>query len=112
MLRLSLQDLALRIKILEVKVAPSIAETLAEALDPPSAQNVVRAVNALIEVGALDSTEEITSLGLLLSKMPVDVHLGASRTRRIVYHSCAKPLSNMFACFQANSSSLARFSNV
>lgn len=75
-LRLSLQDLALRIKILKVKIGNTIAEGLSRALDPPLLVNITRAVNSLIEVGALTSTEQITPMGLLLSRLPVDVHLG------------------------------------
>lgn len=50
MMRLSLSDLALRIKILRVKVGTSIEDVLSRALDPPSSVNVQRAVSALVEV--------------------------------------------------------------
>ncbi|WVQ80786.1 hypothetical protein IAT38_002891 [Cryptococcus sp. DSM 104549] len=76
MLRLSLQDLALRIKILKVPLGKTVESVLLQALDPPSAINVQRAVAALVEVKALTPGEEITPLGRLLSKLPMDVHLG------------------------------------
>jgi ATP-dependent RNA helicase DHX29 len=76
MLRLSLQDLALRIKILKVKMGDTVEEVLLKALDPPSATNIQRAVSALVEVKALTADEEITPMGRLLSKLPMDVHLG------------------------------------
>lgn len=76
MLRLSLQDLALRIKVLKVKLGSSIEEVLSKALDPPSPLNIQRAVSSLIEVKALTPNEEITAMGRLLSKLPMDVHLG------------------------------------
>lgn len=50
MMRLSLSDLALRIKILKVKLGSSIEDVLSRALDPPSSVNVQRAVSALVEV--------------------------------------------------------------
>ena len=53
MLRLSLSDLALRIKILKVKIGTSIEDVLSRALDPPSQINVQRAVQALVEVDNL-----------------------------------------------------------
>ena len=53
MLRLSLSDLALRIKILKVKIGTSIEDVLSRALDPPSQINVQRAVQALVEVFSL-----------------------------------------------------------
>lgn len=76
MLRLSLQDLALRIKILRVNLGSSVEEVLRRALDPPSSINIQRAIAALIEVKALSPNEEITPMGRILSKLPMDVHLG------------------------------------
>ncbi|KAI3487928.1 hypothetical protein L1887_48011 [Cichorium endivia] len=76
MLRLSLQDLALKLKIMKIKIGDSIEHALSQALDPPSAANVQRAIAALVEVKALTSGEEITHLGRHLSKMPLDVHMG------------------------------------
>jgi HrpA-like RNA helicase len=48
MLRLSLQDLALRIKIMQI--GTSIEDVLLQALDPPSTVNVQRAIASLVEV--------------------------------------------------------------
>lgn len=73
MLRLSLQDLAIRVKICKIG---GIEETLSEALDPPSAKNIRRAVDALIDVRALTSSEELTPLGHQLARLPLDVFLG------------------------------------
>jgi ATP-dependent RNA helicase DHX29 len=73
MLRLSLQDLALRVKICKLG---GIEDVLAEALDPPLAKNVRRAVDSLIEVKALTTLEELTPLGRQLAKLPLDVYLG------------------------------------
>lgn len=75
MMRLSLQDLALRIKIMKIG-STSIEETLLNALDPPTPQNIQRAISALVEVKALTPSEEITPLGMHLAKLPMDVHLG------------------------------------
>ncbi|KIR55599.1 DEAH box polypeptide 36 [Cryptococcus gattii Ru294] len=76
MLRLSLQDLALRIKILKVPLGKTVESVLLQALDPPSSINIQRAIASLVEVKALTPNEEITPLGRLLSKLPMDVHLG------------------------------------
>lgn len=73
MLRLSLQDLVLRVKICKLGV---IEQTLSEALDPPSSKNIRRAVDSLIDVKALTGTEELTSLGRQLARLPLDVFLG------------------------------------
>lgn len=74
MLRLSLQDLAIRVKICKIG---RIEETLGEALDPPSAKNIRRAIDALVDVRALTaSSEELTPLGVQLARLPLDVFLG------------------------------------
>ncbi|KAI9661250.1 MAG: hypothetical protein M1821_009577 [Bathelium mastoideum] len=73
MLRLSLQELCMRVKICKLG---SIEDTLSKALDPPSAKNIRRAIDALIEVNALTSAEELTDLGKQLAKLPLDAHLG------------------------------------
>jgi len=51
--RLSLSDLALKIKILNVNLGASIGEVLSRALDPPMVINVQRAVSMLVEVRLL-----------------------------------------------------------
>lgn len=73
MLRLSLQDLIMRVKICKLG---DIQSTLAEAIDPPSAKNIRRAIDALIEVGALSNQEELTPIGIRLSSLPLDPYLG------------------------------------
>ncbi|KAI0473028.1 helicase associated domain-containing protein [Xylariaceae sp. FL0804] len=73
MLRLSLQDLAIRVKICKIG---GIEETLGEALDAPSAKNIRRAVDALVDVRALTAAEDLTPLGHQLARLPLDVFLG------------------------------------
>ena len=73
MLRLSLQDLVLRVKICKLG---NIGETLAQALDPPSPKAVHRAISALIDVKALTDLEDLTPLGRQLAQLPLDVFLG------------------------------------
>lgn len=73
MLRLSLQDLVLRVKICNLG---EVEETLLEALDPPSPKNIRRAIDSLKDVKALTNTENLTPLGMQLAKLPLDVFLG------------------------------------
>ncbi|PWY70412.1 ATP dependent RNA helicase [Aspergillus heteromorphus CBS 117.55] len=73
MLRLSLQDLVLRVKICKLG---EVEPTLLEALDPPSPKNIRRAIDSLKEVKALTNAENLTPLGLQLAKLPLDVFLG------------------------------------
>lgn len=48
-MRLSLSDLALRIKIMKLQLGKSIDDVLSRALDPPVAINVQRAISSLVE---------------------------------------------------------------
>ncbi|CCG83713.1 protein of unknown function [Taphrina deformans PYCC 5710] len=71
--RLNLDDLALRVKTVQLG---GIEDVLLEALDAPTPENVKRSINRLIEVGALDDRQDLTSLGRHLAKLPVDITLG------------------------------------
>jgi ATP-dependent RNA helicase DHX29 len=73
MLRLSLQDLVMRVKICKLG---DIEQTLAQALDPPAPKNIRRSIDTLIEVGALTPNQELTTLGVQLAKLPLDAVLG------------------------------------
>ena len=72
MLRLSLQDAVLRVKVWDLG---EIDQTLAEAPDPPSAKNVRRAIEAMKDVKALTASEDLTPLGRQLARLPLDVWL-------------------------------------
>ncbi|KAF2671034.1 ATP-dependent RNA helicase A [Microthyrium microscopicum] len=73
MLRLSLQDLVMSVK---TSGLGDIEDTLGQALDPPTTKNIRRAIDSLIEVGALTQAEELTPLGRQLAKLSLDAHLG------------------------------------
>ncbi|KAG8705553.1 hypothetical protein FRC08_001613 [Ceratobasidium sp. 394] len=107
-LRLSLADLALRIKIMNVEIGTSVEDVLSRALDPPSSVNIQRAVNALIEVKALTNTEQITSLGRQLSKLPMDVHLGKFLLQSVVL-GCLDAALTICATLNAKSPFLRPF---
>ena len=68
-LRLSLQDPILRIKIWNFG---SAEETLEAAITPPPRKNIARAVVKLQEAGALTGTEQLTPLGEQVARLPLD----------------------------------------
>lgn len=125
-MRLSLSDLALRTKILKVKIGGTIEEVLSRALDPPAQINVQRAVSALVEVfykhgfrqrqgahtfqqvKALTSFEEITPMGRLLSKLPTDVHLGKFLLTAAIFR-CLDPALTIAATLNSKSPFLTPF---
>ncbi|KAG9008288.1 hypothetical protein FRB94_013450 [Tulasnella sp. JGI-2019a] len=108
MLRLSLSDLALRIKILKVDIGKSIEDALSRALDPPSSVNIQRAVAILVEVKALTSNEDITPMGRLLSKLPTDVHLGKFLLTSVVL-KCLDPALTIVATLNSKSPFVSPF---
>jgi ATP-dependent RNA helicase DHX29 len=73
MLRMSLQDPILRVKIWNLG---DIEQTLHEAFDPPSSKNIRRAIELLKDVKALTANESLTPLGRQLAKLPLDIWLG------------------------------------
>lgn len=82
MLRLSLSDLALRIKILKVDIGKSIEDALSRALDPPSSGNIQRAVATLVEVRVASCYSPNDAIGLALLGFPGE---GVDHQRR--YHT-------------------------
>jgi ATP-dependent RNA helicase DHX29 len=125
MMRLSLSDLALRIKIIKVKLGSSIEDVLSRALDPPAPINVQRAISMLVEVQpsihpvrvaeklvlqvrALTPSEEITPMGRLLSKLPTDVHLGKFLLMATLFR-CLDPALTIAATLNSKSPFLSPF---
>jgi len=72
-MRLSLQDLVLRVKICNLG---DVEEVLTSALDSPTPKNIRRAVDSLVDAKALTQGEGLTPLGRQLAKLPLDVYLG------------------------------------
>ncbi|RHZ54344.1 hypothetical protein Glove_428g91 [Diversispora epigaea] len=72
-LRLPLQELCLKIKICGMG---DISDVLGMAIDPPTPQAIEDAISSLQEVQALTPEQQLTPLGIHLSHIPVDVHIG------------------------------------
>ncbi|KAF4605335.1 hypothetical protein EYR40_004119 [Pleurotus pulmonarius] len=100
MMRLSLSDLALRIKIMKLQLGKSIDDVLSRALDPPVAINVQRAISSLVK--ALTPQEDITPMGVLLSKLPTDVHLGKFLLVATIFR-CLDPALTIAAALNSKS---------
>ncbi|KAH7693942.1 dosage compensation regulator isoform 1, partial [Aphelenchoides avenae] len=73
MLRTPLTSLALMIKLLGMG---AVSEFLAKAVEPPPGEAVANALRDLKEMGALEESEELTDLGRLLARMPIDPKMG------------------------------------
>ncbi len=88
MLRLSLQDPMLRIKVWDLG---SIEETLGAAIDPPSRKNVLRAIERLKDAGALTKSETLTALGQQIARLPLEVSLAKLAIFGVIF-KCLDPV--------------------
>ncbi|KIX98109.1 uncharacterized protein Z520_06189 [Fonsecaea multimorphosa CBS 102226] len=88
MLRLSLQDPILRIKVWNLG---SIEETLNAAIEPPSRKNVLRAIDKLKDAGALAKNEALTPLGQRIARLPLEVLLAKLAIFGVIFR-CLDPI--------------------
>ncbi|NXA34125.1 DHX9 helicase, partial [Eudromia elegans] len=69
MFRTPLHEIALSIKLLRLG---GIGQFLAKAIEPPPLDAVIEAEHTLRELDALDSNDELTPLGRILAKLPIE----------------------------------------
>ncbi|RMZ86238.1 hypothetical protein DV737_g46, partial [Chaetothyriales sp. CBS 132003] len=98
MMRLSLQDPILRVKIWKMG---SIEETFQAAVDPPSRKNVLRAIERLKDAGALTKTEQLTALGQRIARLPLDVSLAKLAILGAIFQ-CLEPVLTIIALLTSN----------
>lgn len=85
----NLSDLALTVRN-QQKPAP-IAEFLADAIEPPSVTAVDAAIDDLVGLGAILEDENITTLGRVLARMPLEPALGKLIVLGILFE-CLDPI--------------------
>ncbi|MFH4977281.1 hypothetical protein AB6A40_003990 [Gnathostoma spinigerum] len=73
MLRTPLHEISLTIKLLGFG---SIGDFLAKAIEPPPLDSVIESEVLLREMSALDSKGELTELGRILARLPIEPMLG------------------------------------
>ncbi|XP_018116461.1 ATP-dependent RNA helicase A protein-like isoform X2 [Xenopus laevis] len=71
--RTPLHEVALSIKLLRLG---GIGHFLSKAIEPPPLDAVIEAEHTLRELDALDSNDELTPLGRILAKLPIEPRLG------------------------------------
>ncbi|XP_025061494.1 putative ATP-dependent RNA helicase DHX57 isoform X2 [Alligator sinensis] len=74
--RVPLEQLCLRIKILEMFSAQSLQSVLSRLIEPPRMESLRASKLRLQDLGALTSDEKLTPLGYHLASLPVDVRIG------------------------------------
>ncbi|EPQ16408.1 ATP-dependent RNA helicase A [Myotis brandtii] len=73
MFRTPLHEIALSIKLLRLG---GIGQFLAKAIEPPPLDAVIEAEHTLRELDALDINDELTPLGRILAKLPIEPRFG------------------------------------
>ncbi|CAL8111451.1 unnamed protein product [Orchesella dallaii] len=104
MLRTPLHEIALTIKLLRLG---GIGHFLSKAPEPPPIDAVIEAQAMLHELNCLDDSTELTALGRILAKLPLDPRLGKMVVLGAIF-SCADPL----AIVAAQSSNLSEVFNL
>ncbi|XP_017045660.2 dosage compensation regulator isoform X1 [Drosophila ficusphila] len=91
MFRTPLHEMALTIKLLRLG---SIHHFLSKALEPPPVDAVIEAEVLLREMRCLDINEELTPLGRLLARLPIEPRLGKMMVLGAVF-GCADLVASM-----------------
>ena len=100
MLRAPLEQLALRIKSLNLG---SISSFLSRAIEPPSAAAIEHVVKVLRDYNALEAREEVlTPLGFHLATLPVDARIGKMLIFAAIFR-CLDPVLTIAASMSVRS---------
>ncbi|XP_043277382.1 dosage compensation regulator isoform X2 [Venturia canescens] len=95
MFRTPLHELALSIKLLRLG---SIGKFLSKAIEPPPIDAVIEAEVILREMKCLDSNDELTPLGKILARLPIEPRLG-----KMMILGCMFRVGNALSTMAANS---------
>ncbi|XP_070590792.1 putative ATP-dependent RNA helicase DHX57 [Erythrolamprus reginae] len=74
--RVPLEQLCLRIKILEIFSTRKLHSVFSQFIEPPTLESINSSKKRLQDIGALTSEEKLTPLGHHLASLPVDVRIG------------------------------------
>lgn len=74
--RVPLEQLCLRIKVLDVFAEQTLESVFSRLIEPPALESLDAAKQRLQDLGALTAEEKLTPLGYHLACLPVDVRIG------------------------------------
>ena len=77
-----------------------VGQFLSQAMDPPSKESVTYSISTLQEMGAVNSKQEITSLGRILAKLPLEPRLGYALVSSCMF-GVGDPIATFAACMCA-----------
>ncbi len=72
MQRYPLEKVVLQVKLLNLG---SPAEVLGKAIQPPEVESIEKAIQSLVDAGALDAEERVTFIGRIFSSLPLDIKI-------------------------------------
>uniref|UniRef100_A0A8C3LSP9 Putative ATP-dependent RNA helicase DHX57 n=1 Tax=Chrysolophus pictus TaxID=9089 RepID=A0A8C3LSP9_CHRPC len=98
--RVPLEQLCLRIKILEMFSAQSLHSVLSRLIEPPRTESLRASKLRLQDLGALTADEKLTPLGYHLASLPVDVRIGKLMLFGTIFR-CLDPALTIAASGQA-----------
>ncbi|XP_028283135.1 ATP-dependent RNA helicase A-like isoform X2 [Parambassis ranga] len=81
--RTPLHEVALSIKLLRLG---AIGHFLSKAIEPPPLDAVIEAEHTLRELDALDTNDELTPLGRILARLPIEPRLGKMMIMGCLFH--------------------------
>ncbi|KAK3704919.1 hypothetical protein QZH41_016746 [Actinostola sp. cb2023] len=106
--RVPLEKLCLRIKIMTLFHGHDVKAVLNRLLEPPSDNAVRDSLARLHSLGALDTSENLTSLGYHLAALPVDVRIGKLMLLGAIFR-CLDPVLTIAAALSYKSPFIAPF---
>ncbi|XP_047197965.1 LOW QUALITY PROTEIN: ATP-dependent RNA helicase A [Hippoglossus stenolepis] len=96
--RTPLHEVALSIKLLRLG---AIGHFLSKAIEPPPLDAVIEAEHTLKELDALDVNDELTPLGRILARLPIEPRLGKMMIMGCIFHvGDAMCTISAASCFQ------------
>ncbi|XP_074099664.1 dosage compensation regulator mle isoform X2 [Cotesia typhae] len=104
MFRTPLHELALSIKLLNLG---SIGKFLSKAIEPPPIDAVIEAEVMLREMKCLDSNDELTPLGKILARLPIEPRLG-----KMMIMGCMLRVGDALSTMAANSTTFPEVYNM
>ncbi|XP_046413573.1 dosage compensation regulator isoform X1 [Neodiprion virginianus] len=104
MFRTPLHELALSIKLLRLG---SIGQFLSKAIEPPPLDAVIEAEVMLREMKCLDANDELTPLGKILARLPIEPRLG-----KMMILGCIFRIGDALSTMAANSTTFPEVYNM
>ncbi|KAL4238484.1 ATP-dependent RNA helicase [Mactra antiquata] len=106
--RAPLEQICLRIRMLDIFKKTPVQMVLDKLPEPPHSESITSAIQRLTTLGALDNNGELTPLGYHLGTLPVDVRIGKLMLLGAIFR-CLDPALTIAACLSFKSPFVSPF---